>query len=284
DCFVGIPERKLDAHKYSAGKVLVIAGSDDYPGAAKLTANSAIVSGAGAVILAVPDSIRSIIHSGLEGVVVESYPSSGYFDSDSVSYLRNRIDWADVIAVGPGLGREPETLSAVLGLVSRYSHKKFVIDADALYAFDKPDLKKFSSSNFVFTPHSGEFNNLMELQKGELNKDILASGRKFVNLSKGYLLLKGAPSIIFNPSGEAFINSSGNPGLAKFGSGDVLTGMIAAFIAQSGEIEKSLVSACYVHGLAADLYSEDFSEINLTAERLIDYIPNAVKFIHDTFV
>ncbi len=286
DAFAGIPERKINAHKYSAGKVLAICGSAKYQGAASIAANSSLIGGAGAVILAVPKSISNYIYQNLEGAVINPYNDSdfGFLLEKNVEELTEKIDWADVICLGPGLGREEATKKAVLQIVGNNPDKYFVIDADAIAAFSLKEFKKFNLSNAVFTPHFGEFASLMNISIEELKRDILGFGKKFSKLSGAYLALKGAPTIIFTPTGEALINSSGNPGLAKFGSGDVLTGLVSAFIAQNKQIEKSLISAIYVHGMAADLYSEDYAEIALTATRLIDYIPNAVKFIHDTFV
>ena len=109
-------------------------------------------------------------------------------------------------------------------------------------------------------------------------------GKNFSTESGSFLVLKGAPTIIFNPGGEVFINTAGNPGLAKFGSGDVLTGMISGFLAQTDEIEEALISAVYIHSLAADLLLEEKTEYGYTSEDLIEEIPNAIKFILKSFV
>lgn len=286
DAFVGVPERALDANKYSAGKVLIIAGSSSYPGASALTANAAITSGAGAVILAAPKSILNIIHSKVDSVVVKGYGdvNTEYLCPENLTELEEWIAWADVIAVGPGLGREHETLKAVAKLVENNSDKKFVIDADAQKAFNLTFLKKHGSDNKVFTPHLGEFSALMNKPANEIQKDILSYGKKFAGQSGSYLVLKGAPSIIFTPDGDSLINSSANPGLAKFGSGDVLTGLISSFIAQTKVVEDSVIAAVYVHGLAADILVEETTELGVTAELLLQYIPNAVKMLYETFV
>lgn len=286
DVFIGLPERKLNVHKYSAGKTLVIAGSSKYPGAPALTANSALHSGSGAVFLAVPKSISGIVHNKVDSVVIKSFDdgNDGYLKPSNLDEIIESIEWADSIAIGPGIGRETGTLESVREIVKRYPEKNFVIDADALYAFNLKNLKKLNVQNVVFTPHYKEFAGMIGESIEEVKKDILHHGRKFAKTVNTFLVLKGAPTIIFTPQGEALINSSGNPGLAKFGSGDVLTGVIASFIAQNKAIEKSVISAVYIHGVSADLLAEEFTELGITAEILLQNIPNAVKLIYDTFV
>ena len=113
---------------------------------------------------------------------------------------------------------------------------------------------------------------------------MLNIGRKFTKETGAYLVLKGAPTVIFNPVGEIFINSSGNSGLAKFGSGDVLTGIIASFIAQQKNIEESIIAAVYLHGLAGDLLRKRESEFSITPQKLIDEIPGSIRFLRKSIV
>jgi NAD(P)H-hydrate epimerase len=134
------------------------------------------------------------------------------------------------------------------------------------------------------TPHHKEFADLLGINVEDLEKQLLRYGKEFAVENSCCLVLKGAPTIIFNSSGEIFINSAGNPGMAKFGSGDVLTGVIAGFLAQADDIEEALISAVYIHSLAADLLLEDKTEYGFTSEDLIQGIPNAIKFILKSFV
>ncbi|NMB82006.1 MAG: NAD(P)H-hydrate dehydratase, partial [Ignavibacteria bacterium] len=136
----------------------------------------------------------------------------------------------------------------------------------------------------ILTPHHKEFANLLGIEINELKKNLLPLGRDFAIENNCLLVLKGAPTIIFNPDGDAMINSSGNPGLAKFGSGDVLTGIIAGFISQTNEIEDALISAVYIHSLSGDLLMEQKTELGYTASDLMENIPNAIKFIIDSFI
>ena len=286
DAFYGLPIKKLDQHKYSAGKVFIIAGSGKLPGAAILTSNSVLRCGAGASVLAFPKSIKNIAQKKIASATVLSYNDENkeYLSDANLKELEEKINWANCIAIGPGLGREEETQKAIIEILRNYKHKKFVIDADAVIALGNDAYAKLNLKDKVLTPHHKEFADLLSVQLDELEKNLLSFGKKFTNETGCYLVLKGAPTIIFNPAGEAFINSSGNPGLAKFGSGDVLTGMISAFLAQSNEIEEPLISAVYLHSLTADLLMEEKTEYGYTAEDLIKKIPDGIKFILKTFI
>ena len=117
-----------------------------------------------------------------------------------------------------------------------------------------------------------------------LKRDILKYGHLFVKKTGSYLVLKGAPTILFTPNGDALINTSGNPALAKFGSGDVLSGIIAGLLAQQPDIEKAVITAVYIHGLAADLLIKSKTEYSVMASDLINHIPNAIKFLRKSVV
>lgn len=286
DAFFGLPTKELNQHKYSAGKVFVIAGSSNMPGASILTANSVLKSGAGACFLASPSSIKLLTQQKLNEVIVHAYDdkSSGFLAQENLSELENKIDWADVIAIGPGLGREETTINSVHQILHSYKNKKFVIDADAVFALGNEAYKKINLKGKVLTPHHKEFANLIGVDLSEVEQNIINLGKTFSSENLCYLVLKGAPTIIFNPNGEAFINSAGNPGMAKFGSGDVLTGMIASFLAQSDETEDAIISAVYLHSLAGDLLFEEKTEFGFTASDIIEEIPYAIKFIINSFI
>ena len=136
----------------------------------------------------------------------------------------------------------------------------------------------------ILTPHHAEFANLLGISLQELHSNIIKYGKKFTLETSAYLVLKGAPTIIFTPYGEALINSTGNPGMATFGTGDVLTGIIASFVAQKENIEEAVISAVYSHSLAADLLLETVTELGVTAEALMKNIPATIKFLEDSFV
>jgi NAD(P)H-hydrate epimerase len=285
DALEGIPEKKKNVHKYSSGKALCICGSGKYPGAGALVSKAAIKIGAGASILAFPESARELVYKDIAEVVVEQYNDDGkdYFTPAALDKLNNRIEWADAVAVGSGLGREPETAEAIYKLLKEKKYKKLVIDADAIFPLNNNIYRKFVLKNVVFTPHIKEFSELINVSIDEISKNILAYGMKFCRETGAYLVLKGAPTILFTPEGNCCINSTGNPGMAKFGTGDVLTGTLVGLISQNEIIEKALISGIYIHSLSADILKVKFSENTFTSIDLIDNFGFTLNFIRKSF-
>ena len=286
DAYAGLPQNLLDAHKYSAGKVLVIAGSGHLPGAAFLTTNAVLKSGAGSSVLAFPKSIKMLAQQKLTEPVVHAYDDSWkeYLSTSNTDEFMDKIKWADVVAIGPGLGREPETVDAIRRILTDFPSKKFIVDADAVFALPGRKIKNLSLTNKVLTPHYQEFATLLGITVNTLKENILQYGKKFASSSGAYVVLKGAPTIIFTPGGDTLINSSGNPGMAQFGTGDVLTGVLAAFCAKSDDIESAIISGVYLHGLSADLLMESKTELGFTAKDILENIPNAIKFLQESFI
>jgi NAD(P)H-hydrate epimerase len=286
DVYTNLPKRTKSVHKYSAGKVLSIAGSYKYPGAAALTSQSSLISGAGSSILAIPESTKKLIHKNLLEVVVESYGNdkTKYFNVEALNTLQQKIKWADVVSIGPGLGREVETINAVKEFLMQRKFKLAVIDADALFALDQPFLKKTNIKNCVLTPHLGEFSQMMGVDSRSIEKNILSYGREFAIKHKCRLVLKGAPSIIFNQVGEAFINTTGNSGMAKFGTGDVLTGIISGILSQNKNTETAAIAGVYLHSLSADLLLNEKPISNYLASDIMNNYPAAVKFLEGSIV
>ena len=270
--------KELDVHKYSSGKVFVIAGSYHYTGAAVLTAEAALKNGAGSVVLAVPESIKPVVSLKLREVVVESYGSANdeFLNASHFNELKERTKWADIIVIGPGLGKNSETVKCVHKLLNAAKNKTIIIDADGL---NELNLSGIKLKNLILTPHHKEFADLLAISVGELENNLMKISKDFASKHLCYLALKGAPTIIFTPSGEALINSTGNPGMAKFGTGDVLTGTIAAMITNTIEIEDGIISAVYLHSLAADILAEKNTEFGFTATEIMDTIPYAIQFI-----
>ncbi|MGE5499247.1 MAG: NAD(P)H-hydrate dehydratase, partial [Syntrophothermus sp.] len=286
DALNGLPVKEQDIYKYSAGKVLVIAGSSNLPGASALTSGAVLKSGAGACYLAFPASGKTVVQQMLNEVIVSPYPDDdrGYLTLQSLDSLRNKFDWMDVLAIGPGLGREKETKEAIVETLKRNKGKRIVIDADAIFALGDGSCKNIDLRNCIFTPHQAEFAHLLGVELKELQKDVLSYGRSFASDTSSFLVLKGAPTVIFNPEGEAFINTTGNPGMAKFGTGDVLTGVIAGILSQTDEIENALISAVYIHSLSADLLLKSKTEYSFVASDIIDNLPNAINYIRNNCV
>jgi len=280
DVYNFLPKRSKTLNKYSAGKVLVIAGSYDFPGASYLTSSAAFNSGAGATILAVPDIVRKFIYKNLPEIVIQvyGYKNSKNITIDDYKNLEEKIIWADVVAIGPGLGRNDSTIEFVNFLLKQNKYKFCVLDADALFAI-KDKLNKIDLRKCILTPHLGEFSYLINVPINELKKDLLSFGQEFVKKFKTNLILKGAPTITFDKNGDSFINTTGNNGLAKFGSGDVLTGIIAGFLSQLKNQIQSAILSVYIHGLASDLIVDEKTEYSLMSSDLIKKIPYAIKFL-----
>ncbi len=285
DVFTFLPEKEPDAYKYSAGKVLVIAGSRNFTGAAFLTTNAVMKSGAGACILAFPESIKEIALQNLKMPTVFGYEDNGRgcLTEDSVDSLMEKIEWADAVALGPGIGREEETLAAVRKLIKKGKNKRFIIDADALYALAGKEYTKIDLSGMILTPHHKEFADMLGIELKELEENMPANGKDFAVKNKCYLVLKGAPTITFTPNGDAIINSTGNPGMAKFGTGDVLTGFTAGMAAQHITAEEAVLASVYIHSLAADLLINEKTVYGMTSTDILENLPYAIKFIFDTF-
>lgn len=286
DALIGLPKKETNSHKYSAGKAFVIAGSGAYPGAACFTANAVQYSGAGACFLAFPKSVKQVAQKKLDTAIVIPYNDnkSEHLRESNLLELQEKINWADVIVLGPGLGREEASLHSVRNIIGQNKSKLMVIDADALYALGNNLYKTISMKNKVLTPHHKEFADLLGIDLNELESDLAGYGKEFSVENKCWLVLKGAPTLIFTPKGEMLINSAGNPGMAKFGTGDALTGTIAGFIAQSKEINNTLISAVYLHSLAADLLVNKKTEFSITANDIIEELPNAIKYIRESVV
>lgn len=286
DAFAGLPVKEKTLHKYSNGKVLVIAGSGSYPGAAVLTTNSVLKAGNGALFLAYPKSVRSLVIPKLDEAILYPYEDDGteQLRKDNISELKNKIDWADLISIGPGLGRANNTIEAVEKILKKAVNKRFVIDADAIYALSKIELNKINLKNKVITPHHAEFAQLLGISVAELQSDLINYGRNFVREHGCTLVLKGAPTIIFTKNGDALINSAGNVGMAKFGTGDVLAGIIAGFSAVSTNFEDSIISAVYLHSLSADLLLDEFTEFGITPTLIMENLHNAINFLRKLFI
>ncbi len=286
DAYFSLPKKSKGINKYSAGKVLTIAGSGQFPGAAVLTSISALKVGAGSSILCFPNSIKNLVHSKYPELVVHHYDDEGkeFFSVKNLQELNDRFQWADVISLGPGIGRNDETIDGIISIIKKYKNKFKVIDADAIYAIAKYGYKNLDLKNSVFTPHIGEFSNLIKIETNELVKNILYYGQEFVKEKNCYLVLKGPRTLIFTKDQEIFINSVGNEGLAKFGTGDVLTGVISGLFAQNKSIEDSVISGVYLHSLAADLLKEEKTEFGFTSTDLVEKLPFTIKFMRNSIV
>lgn len=273
--------RPADAHKGTFGAVAVIAGSRGKTGAATMTTLAALKIGAGLVTLVTPASLNPIVASKLTEAM--TYPvddgGKGFFPSTAFDEIRDFTADKDVIVIGPGLGQAEETKTLVRRLYKEID-KPFVIDADGVNAFDGGGkLLSRKGAGAVLTPHPGEFGRLIGKSPKEVNSDRLDLGRAFAKKHRIGLVLKGSPTIIFSPDGDACINPTGNPALSKGGTGDVLTGFIGGLMSQGYPMIEASAFGAYLHGYIADGWVEEGTDMDLLAGDLIAGAGRAIRAI-----
>lgn len=271
-----LPRRSPDAHKGTYGHVLVVAGSPGYSGAATLTATAALRGGAGLVTAAVPETIHDIMEIKLTEAMTRPLPVvDGHLTPDAVPEVLRLAGKATAVALGPGLALASETVSFVRRFVPRCPIP-LVIDADGLNALvGQTDIIKECKVPVVLTPHPGEMARLLGMATNQVQGDRLGTARRLAQTTGAVVVLKGARSVTADPRGRLWINTTGNPGMATGGSGDVLTGVIAALMAQGLEAEHAAWLGVYLHGLAGDLGTGRLGEVSLTAGDVLHYLPEA---------
>jgi len=275
-----LPKRHSAAHKGSCGKVLVVAGSQGLTGAAFLSSSAALRAGAGLVTLGIAAGLHDIMEVKLTEVMTHPLPeiAKGILGSSSLEDIFLLASDNDVLAIGPGLGRAPDTLAMVRDVV-QLAERPLVIDADALFALaGHTEILSGASVLPVVTPHPGEMARLMGRSNGEINGNRIATARQAAEQWGSIVVLKGAHTVIAFPDGEIYINLTGNPGMATGGTGDVLTGIIAGLIAQGLSSHDAAVAGVYLHGLAGDMAAGDYNT-GLMAGDLLPMIPAAVQKI-----
>jgi NAD(P)H-hydrate epimerase len=272
-----VPVRAAESHKGDFGRVLIIGGSMGKTGAAHLAALGALRSGAGLVTVGTPRSSVPILASMAAEYMTLPLEETPNGTIDFAALDRVLEFEADVIAVGPGLGTDPSTAAFVQGLVER-SGVPLVLDADALNAFsgDPDRLIARDGQEIVITPHPGEMARLVGQTVEAVQKDRLNVARDFAAAHKVHVVLKGHRTIIAGPENRAFINLTGNAGMATGGTGDVLTGMIASWFGQLLDPEPACQVAVYLHGLAGDHAAADEGEVSLIATDLVSNIGDAI--------
>ncbi len=272
-----LPPRPRVSHKYSCGRALLIAGARGYSGAASLAANACERGGAGLTQLLVPESIYPIAAARCDGAVMTPLPAAedGGFSAAAVPTILTLLEKASAVALGPGLGRG-EGARAVVKAVLRACTCPLVLDADGLNACaEEPALLSESRAELLLTPHEGEFRRL----GGELGEGRLAGALDFSRSHPRLtLILKGYGTLVCR-GGEAFVNPTGGPALARGGTGDVLSGLLCALLAQGTEPVLAARRAVYLHGLAGDLAAEEGSEYALAPSDLIALLPRAFRTI-----
>ena len=257
-----LPSRGPADEKRSTGVVLVIGGSRGMTGAVRLMALAAYRAGAGLVSVATPGSVVPVVQSGLAEATFVPLPETdeGTIADEALALLEGRLESFDAVALGPGLTRNEETARFARAFVARCP-VPFALDADGLNAFaGRAHELSDRRSDAVLTPHAGEFGRLSGLSPHEVTQDRLGHARKLAGELHAVVALKGNPMLVVSPDGEGRINSTGGPALATAGSGDVLTGTVAAFLSRGLAPVDAATAAAYLHGLAGDLAEADLGE------------------------
>jgi hydroxyethylthiazole kinase-like uncharacterized protein yjeF len=271
--------RPRQANKGDFGHVLVVAGSRGKTGAAAMAGMSALRAGAGLVTVASAESAISLIASHAPELMTEPLPETpgGFISMRAIESGRFASVTArkDVLAVGPGLGTDPETVEFVRRLAVE-TPQPMVIDADGLNALAGAPVRGEGRVR-VLTPHPGEMGRLIGQSAGEVQADRVGAARAFATGRQVVLVLKGYRTLIAFPNGRVWINPTGTPALGTGGTGDILTGLIAGFMAQfPDDLANAVAAAVYLHGLAGQIGAEELGEKPLIATDLLLYLPAAI--------
>ncbi len=273
---LALPRRRAVSHKGDYGKVLILAGSTGYTGAAALCASAAVSGGAGLVYLGVPADIYEI--EAVKTAEAMAFPlkcnDRGRMSRGALPVIRERLEACDVTVLGPGMGRDRDT-AAVTAEVLRWSKGAVVLDADALWAVSRElSLLEVCPGPVVLTPHEGEFARLL----GRPVEDRLLDSLSFARTYDCAVVLKGHRTVCAFPDGKAYIIDAGNPGMASGGTGDVLAGLIGALLGQM-KPRRAVVTACWLHARAGDIAAGEVGEYALRAGELLRALPRAEREI-----
>jgi hydroxyethylthiazole kinase-like uncharacterized protein yjeF len=272
--------RPRDSNKGSFGHVLVVGGSRGKAGSAAMAGMAALRSGAGLSTVATPRSVLATVAGFHPELMTEPLDetTAGSIAIQAGTHLAELAKNKTVLAIGPGISRHPETSELVRELVKNPG-QPMVLDADGLNAFEG-GAKGLNGKgrSLVITPHPGEMARLAGCTIAEVQQDRIPVARNFARDHALIVVLKGHRTLIAQPNGDLWVNPTGNPGMATGGTGDILTGMVAGFIAQHPtRIFEAVVAAVYLHGLAGDVACESTGEHSLVATDLIKALPEAFR-------
>lgn len=274
-----VPERRRDSHKGDYGHVLVLAGSVGLTGAAVLCSLGALRSGCGLVTLGIPKSLNAIMETKLTEVMTKPLPETKNvsLSLEALPKIKKMVKGVDAVALGPGLSTDKATKQLVNKLV-KVIDKPLVIDADALNCIAS-NIKALKSvkSPIIITPHPGEMSRLSGLEIDTIQRNRQKVVKDLARQCNLIVVLKGNNTVVSDGKANNFVNESGNPGMATGGTGDILTGMIASFLAQGVPAFKAAKLAVYIHGKAGDLAAREKGEIGLIAGDILEKVPEAFK-------
>ena len=273
-----LPPRAPDSNKGNFGRVLIVAGSRGMSGAAVLCAGAALRGGAGLVKLAVPQGILPLVAVANPCYLTAPLPEDehGQLADQAQGELLSLARANDVLALGPGLGRSPAITALVSSLLSQVQIP-IVLDADGLNALQHhTNCLKGRSAPLILTPHPGEFARLLDSDVATVQNQRQELAVRFAADHGVILVLKGNGTVVTDGR-RAYRNTTGNPGMATGGTGDVLTGLIAALLGQKLEPFAAAQLGVHLHGLAGDMARDDLGEVSLIASDLLDYLPRALR-------
>ncbi len=276
-----LPVRPFNSNKGTFGKAMIIAGSYNMPGAAKIAVKGALSTGTGLTTLCFPDCIYPAVTSSLSENTFFPVRASdkGCFCGGCASEIIEKAAFYDAVAIGPGLGVFPETGSLVNALI-KCRKGKIIIDADGINIVSRNiNILKESEAEILLTPHPGEMSRLTGKSIAKINADRENTTSAFAKEYGVTVLLKGANTVIASPDGRIVINPTGSTALSRGGSGDLLTGIAVSFASQGLSLFESAVLSAYVHGLAGEIAEKKYTPYAATIERISDCIPDALSEI-----
>ncbi len=269
--------RDPSSHKYTFGHVLIIGGSPGMVGAPLLSGKATLRAGAGLVTIASEPAVIDKLEGRVEEIMTLSLPkASGEANAVLQKYIQERK--VSVMVIGPGFTPSVQ-LGNLLAKLVEQQPLPIIIDGEALGSLhDHLDaVSRTSSKSIVLTPHLGEFKQLITIEPPEDRENLKPFAQEFADTLGVHLVLKGHPTFVAHPGNELYENTTGNPGLATAGTGDVLAGIVAGIIGQGIEVGKAAELAVYLHGLAGDIATEEKTEISMIATDVIEAIPMAYK-------
>jgi len=278
-----LPRRETASHKGSFGHLLALAGSRGKPGAAVLVARGALRSGVGLVTVATAASAAPVVSAQQAEIMTESIPETPA-GAPSVAALDRVLKLAgqrDALALGPGLGTEDGTRELIAGIVRSVSGP-LVVDADGLNAFPRGEGLEAGGRSLVLTPHPGEAARLGATDTASVQADRLGAARTLAVRTGAVVVLKGHRTVIAAPDGRVAVNSTGNPGMATAGSGDVLTGIVGSLLARGMHAWDAARLAAFAHGDAGDRAARDVGQEGMIAGDLLDRLPRALEALVET--
>ncbi len=260
------------SHKGMFGKLLVVAGGKYMAGAAILCGKAAYRNGVGLVKIYTCECNCSAIHTALPEAIVAAYPENCFEKLHEEDFL-NQLNWADAVIIGPGLGQN-DISARLVTLVCNHAKCPVLFDADALNLIaNNHVLLEIPHSEWVFTPHLGEFSRLTKNSVSWIQEHLVESAVEFARTYDLICVLKDFRTVTANPYGVSFLNLSGNNGMATGGSGDVLAGLLAGMLAQDKKVDIMAPLSCYIHGMAGDYSRNKKGAYSMLASDILEEIP-----------